>query len=642
MQFKYPELLYALFLLIIPIIVHLFQLRRFEKVPFTNVQFLKNVTLQTRKSSQIKKWLILITRLLLLTAIIIAFAQPFITKSNNFNSSTETVIYLDNSFSMDAKGKNGTLLNTAVQDLLETVPENDPITFFTNNSYHPNTTIKALRNELIRLKTSSNQLTYEAAVLKGKKAFSNDKSSTKNLVMISDFQEKGTPFNLKADSTFHLNTVQLEPVNTRNVSIDSAYISKRDVENIELTIALNNHNQNISNQSVSLFNNDNLLAKNSVAFEEGNTAIFTLPINQEIDAKLVIDDPNLLYDNTLYFNLNQQDKIKVLSINEEDDAFLGKIFTDDEYEYTSSLFKSLDYNIIEDQNLIVINELKDIPMSLTTALKAYNDNGGNILIIPSGKTNLNTLNQLFTNLKIDSFSDFIESEKNITNINFDHPLFTNVFDKKVSNFQYPKTNSYFTLQSANTTSAILKFEDGSPFLSQYGHVFVFSAPLNDDNSNFKNSPLIVPVIYNIGKQSLKLPQLYYTLGKENTIDINTRLQQDDILSLKSDEQSIIPLQQTFMNKVEMKTNEFPETAGIISVVNNDKTLKKLSFNYDRSESQLTYYNLSSVDGITSSNSVSSMINDIKSASNVNELWKWFVIFAVAFLIIEMLILKFLK
>ncbi|WP_053977937.1 BatA domain-containing protein [Mangrovimonas xylaniphaga] len=641
MQFKYPELLYALFLLIIPIIVHLFQLRRFEKVPFTNVQFLKNVTLQTRKSSQIKKWLTLITRLLLLAAIIIAFAQPYITKSNSFNSSTETVIYLDNSFSMEAKGKNGTLLNTAVQDLLETVPENDQITFFTNDSYHPNTTIKALRNELIRLKTSSNQLTYEAAVLKGRKAFSNDKSSTKNLVMISDFQEKGAPFSFMADSTFHLNTVQLEPVNTRNVSIDSAYISKKDVENLELTITLNNHNQDIANQSVSLFNNDNLIAKNSVAFEESNTAVFTLPINQEIDGKLLIDDPNLLYDNTLYFNLNQQDKIKVMSINEEDDTFLSKIFTNDEFVYTSSQFKSLDYNTIEDQNLIIVNELKDIPMSLTTALEAYNDNGGNVLIIPSSKANLNTLNQLFINLNTSSFNNFIESEKNITNINFDHPLFTNVFDKKVSNFQYPKTNSYFTLQAPNP-SAVLKFEDGSSFLSQYHHVFVFSAALNDDNSNFKNSPLIVPVIYNIGKQSLKLPQLYYTIGKENTIDINTQLQQDDILSLKSDEQSVIPLQQTYMNKVELKTNEFPETAGIITVMNKDKALKKLSFNYDRSESQLTYHNLASLDGISSSNSVSSMINEIKSASNVNELWKWFVIFAVAFLIIEMLILKFLK
>jgi hypothetical protein len=46
--------------------------------------------------------------------------------------------------------------------------------------------------------------------------------------------------------------------------------------------------------------------------------------------------------------------------------------------------------------------------------------------------------------------------------------------------------------------------------------------------------------------------------------------------------------------------------------------------------------------VSLNNSVASALKDIKSATNVNELWKWFVIFALVFLIIEMLILKFLK
>ena len=117
MQFKNPELLYALFLLVIPILIHLFQLRRFQKVEFTNVKFLKSVKLQTRKSSQLKKWITLLTRMLLLACVIIAFAQPFIPNTEDFNEVQETVIYLDNSFSMQAKGSNGTLLNEAIQDI---------------------------------------------------------------------------------------------------------------------------------------------------------------------------------------------------------------------------------------------------------------------------------------------------------------------------------------------------------------------------------------------------------------------------------------------------------------------------------------------------------------------------------------------
>lgn len=54
MQFKHPEILYALFALLIPIFIHLFQLQRFVKIPFTNVRFLKEIELQTRKSSRLK------------------------------------------------------------------------------------------------------------------------------------------------------------------------------------------------------------------------------------------------------------------------------------------------------------------------------------------------------------------------------------------------------------------------------------------------------------------------------------------------------------------------------------------------------------------------------------------------------------
>ena len=117
MQFKHPELLWALLLLLIPIFIHLFQLRKFKKTPFTNVKFLQKVVSKSRKSSTLKKWLLLATRMLLLAALIIAFAQPFFAKSTALKEK-QTVIYLDNSFSMQAKNNNESLLTNATQELL--------------------------------------------------------------------------------------------------------------------------------------------------------------------------------------------------------------------------------------------------------------------------------------------------------------------------------------------------------------------------------------------------------------------------------------------------------------------------------------------------------------------------------------------
>ena len=168
MQFKHPEILYALCLLIIPIIIHLFQLRRFQKEAFTNVAFLKQVVIQTRKSSQLKKWLTLLTRMVLLACVIIAFAQPFTSKSTTFSTTPETVIYLDNSFSLQAKGEQGELLKRAVQDMIDEINPDDKISILTNDAVFKNTTIKTIQNDLLQLEYASNQMPYDAALLKSK------------------------------------------------------------------------------------------------------------------------------------------------------------------------------------------------------------------------------------------------------------------------------------------------------------------------------------------------------------------------------------------------------------------------------------------------------------------------------------------
>lgn len=641
MQFKHPELLYALFLLLIPIIVHLFQLRKFQKEAFTNVAFLKEATLQTRKSSQIKKWLILCTRLLLLAAIVIAFAQPFTSKSNAFNSKKETVIYLDNSFSMQAKGNQGSLLKRAVQDIIGHVPEDENISLITNDDTFKNTTIKAIKNDLLQLDYSSNGLTPEAALLKSNTFFSKQKNTLKNLVFISDFQQDTSEFAPKMDSLTNIHLVQLKPLNTNNIAIDSAYITGTTATSIELKVLIKNSGEPIENLPVSLFNNEELIAKTSVAIKDQVETAFSLPASKAINGKITIDDANLQFDNSLFFNINKTAKINILAINAEDDSFLKRIYTDDEFNFTSTNENQLNYSIINQQHVIVLNELNSIPNALADALKSFTNQGGSLVVIPSTDIDLESYNQLLNNFG-SHFNEGIQIEKRITTINYSHPLYSSgVFEKQVDNFQYPTTASFYNITSKNASS-ILKFEDGKPFLNQAKHTFVFTSALNTTNSSFKNSPLIVPTFYNIGKFSFKNPALYYTIGNENTFDIETPLQQDDIVTLVNGDINIIPKQQYFNNKVVINTSETPSIASIYAIKNKNDTIKNVSYNYNRDESALVYRNLSASKNLTVSDSVTEIFDSIKSDAKVNALWKWFVIFALALLIIEMLILKYFK
>ncbi len=641
MQFKHPELLYALFLLIIPILIHLFQLRRFQKVKFTNVKFLKSLKLQTRKSSQLKRWLTLLTRMLLLACAIIAFAQPFIPNTEDFNDTQETVIYLDNSFSMQANGGNGTLLNESIQDIINTLPEDEIISFFTNNNTFRNTSVKALKNELIQLAHSPTQLTYDAAYLKGRQLFSNNKASTKNLVLVSDFQQNGDPLKFEVDSLVELKLVQPKSNLVANISIDSIYVSNTTAETLDLMVLLSNQSDPIDNISISLFNDEILLAKSAIAINNKAETIFTIPNKTTINGKLIIDDANLQYDNSFYFNINSKPKIKVIAINGiEDDSFLKRIYTADEFDFKSFKLEALNFNLIPDQNLIILNEIDIISNALKTAINAFKNDGGTVLIIPSVNINLESYNQLLIGLNIAGYNDFNPNEKRITSINYDHPLLANSFYAKVTNFQYPKVETAYPFSSNSNT--VLSYEDSSPFLVGNAKAFAFSSALNKDNSNFKNSQLIIPVFYNMGLQSLKLSKLYYTIGESYSIAIKTALGQDDILTLASEAASVIPLQKTYSKSVVIETDDFPNKAGIFNVKNKDVVLQNLSFNYNRDESILDYHDLSLLKDITVNSSLATTINTIKSSTNINALWKWFVIFALAFLIIEMLILKYLK
>src|ERR1700747_2626410 len=122
MSFLYPSFLFTFFALSIPIIVHLFNFRRYKKVFFTNVRFLKEVQQESRAKSTLKRLLILFSRLLALSCLVLAFAQPVLHGENFEKKGMQIkIIYIDNSFSMQAVNKSGSLLEDAKRKAREIV-----------------------------------------------------------------------------------------------------------------------------------------------------------------------------------------------------------------------------------------------------------------------------------------------------------------------------------------------------------------------------------------------------------------------------------------------------------------------------------------------------------------------------------------
>jgi len=642
MQFKHPELLYFLFLLVIPILVHLFQLRKFKTEFFTNVKFLKELALQTRKSSKLKKYLLLATRMLLLTFLIIAFAQPFFKAKDSKNATNELYIVLDNSFSMQAKGQKGELLKRAVQDLLEHTPENANFSLITCSENYWNTDIKSIQKELQNLKYSAApfQLDNLLAKIKAhKSAFNKDIVVITDAVGLQPNQVKSS----KEDENVYF--ILPEAQKTDNIAIDSVFINQTLDNFYEIGVKLDAFGEDFKDIPIALYNKNKLIAKTLVNFETKNKTInFTIP-KEDFHGYVSIADNSLEYDNTYYFSLSKPQKSNVISIGDaEKSGFLAKIYTADEFNYTNYALQSLDYNLLEKQDAIVLNELKDIPQALQTTLKSFAEKGGNVVVIPSAESSVTNMNTFLSNFGGIQFKSLGTTEKMVNKINFNHPLFSGVFEKKVDNFQYPKTKTSFEI--SNSAPMVLGYSDQTSFLSAIQNgissVYVFAAPINKVNSNFQNSPIIVPTFYNMGQNAQKAGITALTIGENKPFIVETLLGKDEIVNVKNDKESFIPIQQILNNKVKLTFNDNPKESGNFSVYNNNQPIENISFNYTRTESNLANANTDATKEYKEISSVDSIFDTLQANRADNQLWKWFVILALVFITLEVLIQKFVK
>lgn len=642
MQFKHPEILYFLFLLVIPILVHLFQLRRFKKEYFTNVKLLRQLQQQTRKSSAIKKWLLLATRLLLLALLILAFAQPFFNAKELKSKDNELIVLLDNSFSMQAKGNRGELLKRSVQEILESFPENQSFSLLTNDATFWDVDSKTIQSELQKLDYSALpfEIDYLLTQVDSKKP-----NTKKDYIIITDAigtNSKKIESLSKQNEVYFINP---KAENKNNISIEKVSVSQVLDAFYEIKIDLKSYGKNTEAIPVAVYNKEALIAKSQITFDKAEKELKINIPKAAFHGKVSLQDNSLQYDNDFYFSISQPKKQNIIVIGTpEKNKFLNKILTEKEFVVTNTELAQLNYNSIEDQQTIILNEVAEIPQALSTTLLSFYNKGGNIILIPSQENSLQNLNNFSKNFGSFQFSDINDTEKQITKISFNHPVYKNVFEKNVTNFQYPKVNKSFT--TSGNGLPILQFEDKTNFTfsisNKIGNLYIFTASINKQNSNFQNSPLIVPTFYNMAQAKNNSKTNTYTIGENETVIIDAILSKDEVVSIGNEESSFIPQQQIVNTKVKLAFGDYPAKSGNYDVKQAENSIQEISFNYARTESDLNNTNTALFDKTTTVNTVETVLNDLHSKRTDTALWKWFIIGTFLFLLIELLIQKFVK
>lgn len=309
MSFQHPEYNWGFLLLLIPILIHLLKLRREQVVYFPGVFRLKEVLKSTRKNKQLKHWAVLAARLLLLSAIVLAFSKPFWIddKADVANPSKNSWVVWDNSPSMWKPNESGDIpAETAKRAwsgaLNDAEDWGDFQLRWTVNSGNSN--IQKEIEEIVPSESYSDlrQLLPQTSDENG------------NLYIVTD-GAKDALDNLHKDipKSWNKNVVLYESTPIYNVSLDSAWSFTESQGKIGVSLSRNN--SSIADTVVlKIFDSVRLVGTESLIFQKNVTKVFaSLEIGEVMHGpfRLGISKDAYRYDNQLYCYANNSQKVNV-------------------------------------------------------------------------------------------------------------------------------------------------------------------------------------------------------------------------------------------------------------------------------------------------------------------------------------------
>lgn len=672
MKFYYPEFLFGLLLIAIPVIIHLFNFRKFKKVYFSNTSFLKDIQQQTSSRRNIKERLILLSRILAITFLVLAFAKPYIPQENtvSINQSHLVSIYIDNSFSMEAVNQDGRLLDEAKRKAKEIVATYGLTNKFQllsndfNGSQNRLLDKEAFLEALDALEINARTNDYQQILNQQERFFKTNNGYQKHAYLVSDFQQQGN-LQLQKDSTAKYHLIKLKANSLPNVAVDSVWFISplhRPQSKEQLVVRVKNYSdKSLADVSLTLKINNQIKAIGKVDLAPRESSLDTLTFSGLNTGwqkgELRVKDYPMIFDDALFFTFQVKKELPITIINStiEANAIASAFDTDSFFKVQSIGESQINYSDLKQQQLIVLHNLKRISEGLSQQLIAYVKNGGNLSVFLPLEADLASYTNFFKAAGANYPIRYQKDSVMAASLNLKHPVFENVFENIPQQIDLPKTSAYYQLSNITKTNKqnLMEVDASLPLLQAYqigkGNLYLSAIPLEPQISNFTNHGLFLPLLFKMALLKRQEQKLFYILGMQETALIdNVDLAASEVLTLTSSQQEIIPeLRNTSLGTVIFFADQVKEQ-GFYDLYKQDKLIAMLAFNQSRNESDLSYASDADLNNSFGKNTeiieagTSSIANQIKEVKLGASLWKLCIILVLIFLAIEMLLVKYFK
>ena len=672
MHFLYPAFLFALLTLAIPVIIHLFNFRRYKKVYFSNVQFLKEVQEQQASNRNLKERLILASRLLALLFLVLAFTRPYIPGANEVNAGKQQVasIFVDNSYSMQTLNREGTLLDEAKQKAKQIAASysiNDRFQLLTQDfeGKHQRLLNRTEFNDAldaVKISPQSRELTQ--IVERQKSLLSMQAGTAKQSYILSDFQTNIQGSTAVQDAGFPINLVQLKANSLPNVAVDSVWMlnaTHRPGESERMVVRLRNYADKTAEKiPLKLVINGVQKAIGSFTVNARSVQTDTLSFSGLQGgwqrAEIQLQDNPITFDNKFYFSFNVTKQLPVLLINGgQPNKYLSAVFASDAFFAPKQVPDgNVDYAGLNAYPIIVLSDIKTISAGLAQQLKTYVSKGGTLMVFPSVDADINSYKAFLQPMGAAAAEKLVTEATKVSAINLQSPIFKSIFEIAPQNPDLPVVKKYYTLSAVSRGGEyLMRLQNDQPLwqgtTSGRGKIYVAAVALDEDFSNLPAHALFVPVMLHIALLSGHDQPLFYTAGNNQPIEtVPLQSTEKQLVKLVKDKQTIIPdVKQQEGSTLLYLPDQLTET-GIYDLKKQDSTAAVLAFNDNRSESDLSYLTAAALDKIFPKNATvlnGNKLNADTIAGTANsglQLWKLCIILALIFLAAEILLIRYFK
>jgi hypothetical protein len=687
MIFLNPAILFGLLAASIPVIIHLFNLRKLKKIEFSTLAFLKELQKNKIRKIKLKQWILLVLRVLIILFIVMAFARPALqsVQIGGTTSATKTtaVFILDDTFSMSVVDQKGSYFNQAkeiIKQVLSQLQEGDEVGLILvsdkkNESKITSNLFEFVKNiDKLDLSFASGDL--NSAITKAAQLVSESKNFNKEIYVLSDFQKnKITKENLNNDLSEFLNenvrlySFDLTDKDVFNLSVDELKTNNQIFEKdkpVSFSITLsNNSKQDVRSAVVSLFIGDERAAQKSFDVSAGQSTIVEIDAipktNGFIDVVAEIETDEIEQDNKRFASLFIPEKFLVglFGENTSDLSFVDLALQtagEGKYEIEQKSVNQLTSQQLNKYQTIIISA-----NSITSGiehLKNFVQNGGGMILFPSSNQDVVRLNQLYVQLGLRVSASFVgkvnssDLKIKFDKTDFNHPVFQNIFqndDKK--KYESPELNAYYKLTSSG--NQIISLVDGSSFLSEHkngkGKIFVFNCSPVLSWSDFPIKSIFAPLMNKSVTylSSKERNENIFLAGDEVNINLkNTNASQIKILRPdKSDE--FINLNDNLRNDYLAYSNT--NISGSYKFYSGDNQIENISINTDPTESITEYADESEFENYLDQIKFAGKYVSIDKESNItekimqarfgSELWRYFLLVAIILALVEMTIAR---